>query len=162
MNLLGLALAAAAITLPHGAIAQERVGDWTIHRVGATECKAITTRGTDASRREMAVTMADEMRILTLFAPGWTFTATDQPPVAVYFVGPAQLWPNLTAVVEISPRKEAVLHIGFAPERASELDALLAQSARLQLIYNRTDIGVFETPDAAAVVAGLERCMQPG
>lgn len=159
MKLLGLVLAAAAITLPHGAVAQEKVGEWTIQRVGS-DCKAITVRGSGESRRELAVTSVDGIRRLTMFAPGWTFSATDQPPVAVYFVGPGSLWPNLTAVVEMSPQNQPVLHIGFAPERAAELDALLSQTARLQVIHNQTSIGVFETPDASAAVTAMGRCAQ--
>lgn len=159
MKLFGLALAAAAITVPQVSTAQEKVGNWTLNRIGS-ECKAVIIQGSDAARREMAVSVADGVLILTLYAPGWTFTATDQPPLALWFVGPGELWPNLTAVVEMSARNEPVLYIGFAPERGPELEALLAQSERMQVVYDGRSLGMFETPGAAAMVAALGRCVR--
>lgn len=97
-------------------------------------------------------------RILTFHAPNWTFAETDQPQVAVNFVGPESVWPNLTAVVEIPSAGSRLLHIAFIVERTGELDALLARSQRLQLTHDGRELGVFATPDASAAVAALQRC----
>lgn len=123
------------------------------------ECRIVHVYGAGAEEREIGVAAQGGSMVLSFWAPGWAFADKAQPNVALYFVGPGQLWPNLTAVVDRLPSGDVLVNIGFDKVGAGNLEPLLAKSQRVQLIHDRKTLGVFETPQMPQGLTLLKSCL---